>query len=122
MKIAIFPGYGSNCYTDFMIDALNNSDKYERATLADVLEALPITHEEINQKDYNEFEHNNKEYIKDKEGQIYLKSNTGHVCRVKLVEVATSQPWRINDYDGAESIEYFKGVEYVDKEIGLAEW
>ena len=55
-------------------------------------------------------------YVKD------LESNYCMVYMMKIEDVDTSKIWRIEEYDGAEGIEYFNGVKITDKELNLGEW
>jgi hypothetical protein len=39
-----------------------------------------------------------------------------------VVDVDTSRPWRIAEYDGAEGIEYYSEPEILDKNSNYARW
>ena len=126
MKIAIFPGYGSNTIPDFLIDAVNKQERNYRVVLAEEIEKLNDTHEEITDELFIAFRDGKIDtpYIKAND-HMYFMSSTGYtkmIDEIALVEIDKNKPWRINDYDGAEGVEYFKGIKVIDEDTGECEW
>lgn len=126
MKIAIFPGYGSNNIPDFLIDAVNRQERNYRIVLAEEIEKLSDTHEEITDELFVAFRDGKLDipYIKAND-HIYFMSSAGYtemIDEIALVDIDKDKPWRINDYDGAEGIEYFNGIKVVDEDTGECEW
>lgn len=57
------------------------------------------------------------------DNNIYFKSNhfNNTIARLSIVTVDTTIPWKINDYDGAESIKYLD-LKLVNEKYNLYEW
>jgi len=132
IKIAIFPSYGSNkipselSQDKTLIDIWSNKeDNYKikflkaRMRLAEIIQALPITHKEITSNVFKDFNKDKtRYYIKDK-NNIFMKDNTNKYpwgYRVEIVKVDTNKYWKIDEYDGAEGVEYLN-LEVYDKNL-----
>lgn len=130
IRIAIFTNYGGNFVPKEIHDKIKNSSKNYRIALAEELDNLPCTHEEITQEVYDSFTQDNSQiYLKASKNKelIYTKEDGeykeyGLTSAITIETVDTSKPWRIADYDGAEGIEYFKHYNIIDKSINLCEW
>lgn len=134
IKIAIYPDFGSIYIPKFMEKQLSNRKfVYNRIEMAEIIEKLEPTHEAITQEIYEAYKSNKPnelnffDYIKgaNESHIIYVKDfeNKPHfIYRIVVQEIDTSNIWRIDDYDGAEAIEYFSEPEIVDKDLNLGEW
>ena len=137
MKIAIFSGYGGFYIPSFIendkrykiIPNKQENEAKRRKIMADIIEELPYTHKELNQDVFSEFtsRKNKKEYLKTESDPnvIYVKNikNTPiYSIEITLEEVDSSIPWKIDEYDGAEGIEYWNEPKIIDKELGYAEF
>lgn len=134
MKIAIYPNFGSNHIPDFIRKQLSDRSYIQnRIEMVSILENLEPTHDEINQEIYNQYsskepnELNFFDYIKDSKNSniVFVKDFTDKlnwVYMIEIVEVDTTKVWKIGNYDGSESINYFKEPTIINKELNLGEW
>lgn len=131
IRIAIFPNYGG-------IFILKEAKEYIeswkginwRVLLAEYIDSLEDTHDTITQEVYDNFcKSSDISYIKSK-GHFFCKDLedscsplvSSLVYRVKIVDVDNTRKWRIDEYDGAEDIEYFREPVLVDKELNMYRW
>lgn len=119
MKIAIFPNHGGCGLPKFISDKLEDDGRLWRVKLSEILDKLPKTHEKITRDVYDNLKE--ESYIKDDE-VIFVKKKDYYTVQIKILEIDTSRPWRIYEYDGAEGVEYFNGVKIIDKETNMSEW
>lgn len=123
-RIAINGRYGSFKIPNFLKENVNNSNRYYRVVLAELIDGIPDTHSKITQEIYDDFEKNSIEYIKCG-NYLYFKDFQEkypivNIC--KIVEVDTSLKWKISNYDGSETIEYFKDPKLVNATLNMWEW
>lgn len=122
MKIALFPDLGGGTIPKMFQETINGNTRNWRVVLAEEIDKLPITCDEITDELFEEFrENDNMLYIKDKNNEMYFKGNR-EIYVIAIEEVNTSKPWRVNEYDGAEEIQYFNGVTVIDEETNECEW
>ena len=126
-RIAIFPSYGGCGVPEEFKAVINNSSRSWRLVAAELIDSLKDTHSEIDEDVYTEFLHKpfskNNWYLKCG-NNFYFKTEeeSSFVFRLKIVEVDTSKKWKIDEYDGAEGIEYFREPVLVDKELNMYRW
>lgn len=133
MKIAIITSYGIQGFPDVLIKNLPADLLGQRVELARRIEALPFTHKEpLDESQYEDF----KKIPLDSVPIVYVRTESmpnSIVVRfkpvfgqnetdVRLVEIDTTVPWRINDYDGFEFVEYLPKPNVLDPESNYSEW
>lgn len=122
MKIALFTGFGINKFPSFL--KVEGVGIEKRVNLAKEISKLPIMHNEPTFDDRRDLEQGKVKYfhylIKGEEGFIFNERH--ELFNISIVDIDTSKPWKIVDYDGAESIEYFEGVKVLDEKYNLCEW
>ena len=137
MKVLIFPGYGGDCYTKEMKKAIDGSDKLLGCRVGRVVEVVEKA-EIIREIGYADSCDDIIEDLKANRGKIIgvtiKQADTEKVryytwcnkpkelCQMAVVDVKTSRPWRIAEYDGAEGIEYYSEPEILDKNSNYARW
>ena len=142
MKVLLFTGYGESAYTKRMLEAAKSqtgrlADRTGKVVeIVEQAEVIKVTKENENdifeelknrlKKDTElilgvEFSNLNEEYCKFIRYYIW-DPDIKWVVEMAIIDVDTSKPWKIIDYDGAESIEYFQGVKILDQETNYAEW
>lgn len=47
----------------------------------------------------------------------YYKSNEGYISSFSIIDVDTTRPWTIAEYDGAEYVQYLDEDKLIDKEL-----
>ena len=125
MKILLFTGYGDSSGTPKMREIMK---KYIgiRCRTGEIIEY--IENNRILFVDLSEFTmniaknkmDNDNEIIVEFEGfdnKYHYKSNAGYMSSFSIVDVDTTRPWTIKEYDGAEYIEYLDENKLIDKEL-----
>lgn len=139
MKVLIFPGFGGCHYTDEMVKAIENETEFIKQRIGKVVEVVEKAEIRdatgLTQYDWDKIINE----LSKKQGTIVgLKGmdknntedinyytwykETSWIMEMKIVDVDTSKPWKIGEYDGAEGIEYFNEPEILDKETNYARW
>lgn len=128
IKVAIFENYGYNYCPNWVLEKIDKNKNF-RISLAKLLcefEINSFANSLTNENFSNVFEKLKSgkiDYIKfDDEFVWFCDLGSKLSSKIRIVEVDTSKPWRINDYDGAESIEYFDGIKCIDEEINMCQW
>ena len=132
MKIAIIPSHGS-CREMFekAMEAigieLDMSSKAFRNELAEALDKLEpnCKIKDASQVFYDKLFNGEIKYLKYKEepNTVFFKLQHGWAFRIKIEEVNRYKPWRISEYDGAESIEKWNPCPKIINELtGESEW
>ena len=119
MKIILFTSFGGSFLPKEITDKLKDGEDF-RVRMAEEVDKLPFVSEP-----YEGFISSDKTYLRSSNAPniIYSKSEDGRlVSRAKIESVDTSKPWRIVDYDGVESIEYFNGVTVINADTNECEW
>jgi len=142
MKVLLFTGYGESAYTKRMLEAAKSQTgrladrtgkvveiveqaeviKVNRENESDIFEELKNRlkkdTELILGVEFSSLNEEDRKFIR-----YYIwDPDIEWVVEMTIIDVDTSKPWRITDYDGAESIEYFQGVKILDQETNYAEW
>lgn len=109
MKIAIFNSFGADFYPDKVKDKIKNKSLIDirTKTLVDFIEKekdLIVPTDKINLKEGECIRYGNSLYV---QGDLYLS-------KITIVNVDTSRPWTISEYDGSEYIEYLD-YDIIDK-------
>lgn len=136
IKVAVFSGYGGDGVPKEILDKMKCKEMYSaefRVELAKIIDELPINCFDVNGfvNYYKSMETDNPKvyYIKYLDGtrmRIYLKDCNGYALKypveVTICEVDTTKPWRVTEYDGAESIESLNKIRVVDEKYNMCEW
>lgn len=125
IRVALFPSHGGGCCPKELIDKVEKSGKHWRVALADCIDELDCNCEDLTQEVYNNFERNDTGnwYLKWKDHFYYKDTEKGNlVYKIRVAVVDTSMKWKIEEYDGAESIYYFREPKLVDKELNMYSW
>lgn len=126
VRIAIFSGYGSNYIPDMFKGKIKEVDTVgSRVKLAKLIDELEVNASEDKAEEAREELNNNKrKYIKfENNPQVYFYSKgISWLYSVKIVDIDTTKPWRICEYDGGEYIDIFDGVTVKDEEYNMCEW
>ena len=128
IKVAIFPDKGFNLCSDWIME---KASKYKNENFRVAL-AKSLSELEVNAKENDNYiEHIHKlknkkvNYIKseiDLNTILLLDEWRDIPFRVTIVDVDTSKPWRINNDNDEESIEHFKGFDFIDERINMCKW
>lgn len=123
VKIAINPKHGSFAIPKYFSKEDNNG-KDLRVALAEYIESLEDTHVDINQDIYDNFVNDHNWYIKCGKLFFFKEPNAlvKIIHRLEVVEVDTRRKWKIDNYDGAESIVYFEEPKLVNADLNMYEW
>lgn len=123
IRVAYFPDSGYEKTIAPIQKILNNatSEKW-RIDVAEYLDKLPCN---VNKKTILKHYNEKKQiYLKDSYNPnvVFILNTNGSYSQINIESVDTSKCWKIDEYDGAESIEYFKKPIIIDKELNLCEW
>lgn len=132
MKILLFTGYGGGAATPQMKEILN---KYSgiRARIGEIVDYVENNHVLYHSSNFIKAEKelkNNKELIikfedtqKYEDRQTYAVHSTSFygTASFSIVDVDTTRPWTIEEYDGAEYIQYLDEHKLVDEELNYYE-
>lgn len=123
VKIALFTSYGGGSCPKELENMVKSSGKHWRIALAECIENLECNYDYLNQEIYDNFERGNTDnwYLKSNDSFFY-KDEDNTVRKIELKVVDTDKKWKVKEYDGAESICYFKEPILVDKELNLYNW
>ena len=126
MKIAIFPGFGSNAVPEWLMKPKYGSLDW-RFELAEKIMELKDTHEvgvAITYEERQDLESGKIKYFK--QGNDFLFNDTSEIVSVlvniRVEDIDIGSPWRITEYDGSEGIEYFEGVKVVNDKYNMCDW
>lgn len=127
IEIAVFSGYGAIDKLDSRIKAMSKGSWTidERIKLAEYLKA---NSKEINYDNSDEASKVPGLYrMKNKHGsESYINSvRIGSIVEFTVMTIEnidTDRMWRIREYDGAESIEYYSEPEIIDSRYNYAKW
>lgn len=124
MKILLFTGYSGCAYT---ADMLKIMKKYNgiRGRIGEIVEYVENNCVEYYAADYvkaSDAMKNNKDlivkYKMPLEDQYAVwDANMHHPAFFSIVDVDTSRPWTIEEYDGAESVRYLDERKCIDEEL-----
>lgn len=127
VKVAIFTGFGTNKIPKRFSDSVRDLSLVSRIKLAEEISnvelyegPLPIS-EEVIESEYKAGKDVIHAFNKGEEVLVCLESKCNCYI-IKVVEVDTSKPWRISDYDGGEGIEYFGGLTVINEEYNMCNW
>lgn len=127
MKIALFTNYGGNHIPNFIKERVKNNKSHYRVALVEELTKLKPNCDKYTQENYDDFSSNKEQtYLWDgKSNYIYCRCDNASeyylISKIEFIDLDTDKPWRIKNYDGVESIEYFKGLSILNK-LNEAEW
>lgn len=133
IRVALFSGFGScdvpKRFHNKLVGLEIDSVPY-RIKLAEILDDLPL-----NCKNREEFEKKYKDLDSGKNGIFYVKyidkdheyifvkdKSMTYPTEISIKDVDTSKPWRITEYDGAESLEIYAGIKVIDEQYNMCEW
>ena len=138
MKVLIFPGYGGCIYTDEMKEAAEQQSGALAGRIGRVVDVVESAEVRDTSGDIDGDFKSVLEELKNNYGKIiglkgldsnkelihyYTWSNDIHwAIKLMIVDVDTSKPWKIGEYDGAEYIEYYNIPEIIDEESNYAKW
>jgi hypothetical protein len=124
MKVLLFTRYGGCTATPQMKEILN---KYKgiRGRIGEIVDYVENNHVVYDASQYFDAQKeakNNKELIiKISDVYIVWNENISSTAPFSIVEVDTTRPWTIEEYDGAEYIEYLDENKLVDEELNYHE-
>lgn len=133
MKILLFTGYGGYADTPQMRKILNKYNNGIRGRIGEIVNYVENNHVLYHSSQFIEAEKelkNNRELIvkfediqKSEDHQHYSLWNKNlHGCSsFSIVDVDITRPWTIEEYDGAEYIEYLDEHKLVDEELNYYE-
>lgn len=135
MKVLLFTGYGGYAATPQMKEILEKYDGiYSR--IGEIVDYVENNHVVYDVSQYFEVEKelkkkNNKELIIKFEDNkkhdnyqkyaIYNNIKYSNFSTFSIVEVDITRPWTIEEYDGAEYIQYLDENKLIDKELNYYE-
>ena len=138
MKVLIFPGYGGCIYTDEMKEAAEQQSGALAGRIGRVVDVVESAEVRDTSGDIDGDFKSVLEELKNNYGKIIglkgLDSNKERIhyytwsndinwaIKLMIVDVDTSKPWKIGEYDGAEYIEYYNIPEIIDEESNYAKW
>lgn len=121
-EVAIFPNSSEIVIPDKFLEDVKSSKNHFRVCLANKINLLEDTHEEINSDVLNDFDFNRIDTWYIKAGDVfYFKGEGSFIMPVKIqiVGVDTSRKWRVaNDF--GEYVEYLD-YKLIDEELNLHE-
>ena len=127
MKVIIFNGYGFVPVSDKIAEFMNKSSFPLNRTDKKLIKYIEENSKKVNMSTpsfsiVKELKQSKEKLIKVDKDQYYCYSNIKEVpCAIRIVEVDISRPWTIEDYDGAEYIQY---LDYIieNKEINYCKY
>ncbi|MGV3076464.1 hypothetical protein ACEE21_15405 [Clostridium baratii] len=121
LRVALFTSYGGGHCPKELEDKVKNSGKHWRVALAECIEELECNCDDLTQKIYDDFKRNDTGswYLKWNSHFYYKDKENNTVRKIRLALVDISKKWKIEEYDGAESIYYFREPVLVDKELNM---
>lgn len=133
VTIAIFEHYGLNTLPEALEHDLPEDFLQNRIELAKRLEALPFTHDTlIDGEDYNDFQEipiNDANFIhfrvKSMPNLIMVRfpsDSSNDETMVTLMDIDTTTPWKLEEYDGFERIVYHTAPTILDEESNYSIW
>jgi hypothetical protein len=128
MKVLLFTGYGGYAATPQMRKILEKYDGiYSR--IGEIVDYVENNHVLYHSSHFIEAESelkNNRELIikfedtqryKDRQSYVVYDANLYGTASFSIVDVDTTRPWTIEEYDGAEYIQYLDENKLIDKEL-----
>ena len=120
MKILLFTGYGGWAATPHMKEILNKH-KGIRGRVGEIIDYVENNHVIYDASQYFEAQKelkNNKELIiKINNDYIVWNETIYSTAPFSIEDVDTTRPWTIEEYDGAEYIEYLDEHKLADEEL-----
>lgn len=132
MKFLIFPGYGDYSQLPKQFLSIFEKNKFPYNRMGEIIEFLE-KQEEIDvsensqeiierlKKDENLILKFNSKNIKDEKYYYYDRRNH-YLVAMQIIDVNTNIPWKLDEYDGAEGIVYYKEPKIINKDINMAEF
>lgn len=127
IKVLLFTGYGANTVTPAMKEIMLKYKGIKMCTCNELIEYVEnscVVYEDYNKIKYDEFTkliRSNYEKIvtfKTNPNVYYVYDRENHYVSIfSIIEVDTTRPWTIEEYDGSESIKYLDDMVCVDKEL-----
>ena len=128
MKVIIFNGYGLSCMSYKVQNLLINNKlcfPYNRIISEEKLKEIQFSAKNVLDNSYDEINENCIirliEHCDKLDRNFYFKSTYNNTLEpFTIVEVDTSRPWKIENYDGSEHIQYLdyevkhKDINYCD--------
>lgn len=128
MKVLVFSGYGDSSGTPKMREIMKKHSGI-RSRVGEIIDYVEENRylffdENSFEKKVIELMRGNDdvivEFIK-YENKYYYKSPLGYMSTFSIIDVDTTRPWTIKDYDGAEYIKYLDENKLVDEELNYWE-
>ena len=129
MKVLLFSGYGGYACTKAMLDIMKKHNNI-RSRFGEIVEYVENNCVDYNRYDYEEAYKamkNNKDlivrYVLGNNECRYSvwDNNINNPACFSIVDVDTTRPWTIEEYDGAEYIKYLDERKLVDEELNYWE-
>lgn len=122
VRVALFLKGGS--FPRELKEEVQKSNKHWRVALAECIDQLECNCEDLTQKVFDDFENNRIDswYLKWNNHFYYKDSENNVVRKIRLALVDTSKKWKIEDYQGSESIYYFREPVLENKELNMYSW
>ena len=125
MKVLLFTGYGDSIGTPKMKEIMKKTIGI-RCRVGEIIEY--VENNRLLFTDADEYSMNiaksmmedDKEIIvefKNIQNRYYYKSNEGYISSFSIIDIDTTRPWTIAEYDGAEYVQYLDEDKLVDKEL-----
>lgn len=127
IRVAVFPSHGRAYIPNKAKEYLEKHKgvKHWRVLLAEYIDSLADTHSTVTEDVYCRF-------VGDKHA-TYIKVGNHLFCKdpddsikiityhIQIAEVDNSKRWKIGEYDGAESIQYYEEPKCIDATINMYE-
>lgn len=124
MKVLLFTGYGGSTGTPKMREIMKKHIGI-RCRVGEIIEY--VENNRVLFIDFDENSMNIAKSIMDDDNEIIVefdgrpvycyKSNEGYISSFSIIDVDTTRPWTIAEYDGAEYVQYLDEDKLVDEEL-----
>ena len=128
IRLALHGTFGMMGVPDVLKDKIDKNKNY-RLELARLIDELPCVNQgdiyDLTESLLNlEIPYFKREY--DSVVSFYYKLPNGELLEgidmIRVESIDNTKPWRISEYDGLETVEYFEGVTVLDEETNESKW
>lgn len=119
----------SSAYNDLEIPSMfeeklneikKNANRNIRIILAELIDGLPVNYDASSTKVVEVMNELGTDYLR-YDDTFYFRTSIYDWVELSIVEIDTSRPWILKNYDGLESVTYIDDFKVIDEELNLHE-
>lgn len=119
----------SSAYNDLEIPSMfeeklneikKNANRNIRIILAELIDGLPVNYDASSTKVVEVMNELGTDYLRNND-TFYFRTSIYDWVELSIVEIDTSRPWILKNYDGLESVTYIDDFKVIDEELNLHE-